>query len=104
MWTNKRHGGILIFMQGIEFEDDNNYTLNQTAGAGEGAEHKASPLLRMVFKLGVTDIAIANYILIGVAVIIFGITIFIYADILSGVKYDPTLDSKAISEMIKNSP
>lgn len=68
-------------MQGIDFEDDRNFSGISSRIPVQTA--KPSFLLRLLARVGVEDIAVANYILLGVAAIFFGITIFLYADLLS---------------------
>lgn len=68
-------------MQGIDFEDDRN--LSGLASRVPIQTAKPSFLMRLLARVGVEDIAVANYILLGVAAIFFGITIFLYADLLS---------------------
>lgn len=68
-------------MQGIEFEEDKsyqNFTAEQQASA-----LRPSTMVRLLLKLGIPDPAVANYILLGVAGIFFGITIFLYAGIFA---------------------
>lgn len=73
-------------MQDIEFEDDIYKSTKQ--------EVTATPSLMksILFKLGVKDATIVNYILLGVAMLFFGITIFMYAGVLSN-KTDVILTS-----------
>lgn len=87
-------------MQGIEFEDDRVYQEGTSLGS-QDRYSRPSILTRLVFKLGVTDIAVVNYILLGVAAIFFGITIFLYADMLNGPKIDRSLDAKAVLENMR---
>lgn len=68
-------------MQGIEFEEDKNYQ-------GLKAQTLSTPAIKQGFimklleKAGVSDKSTANFILLGVAAIFFGITIYLYAGIL----------------------
>lgn len=91
-------------MQGIEFEEDNSYRqINKATGQAQGEGPKQSILTKLVFKLGVTDPTVANYVLLGIAAIFFGVTIFLYAGALNGHKYDPSIDARVILERIKGS-
>ncbi|HAS85112.1 MAG TPA: hypothetical protein DCS23_03545 [Candidatus Yonathbacteria bacterium] len=73
-------------MQDIEFEEDIYKSTKM--------ETTATPSLMksILFKLGVKDVVIVNYILLGVAVFFFGVAIFLYADVL-GSKADVILTS-----------
>lgn len=69
-------------MQGIEFEEDKDYQ-------GLKAKTFATPVAKQGFimkqleRMGIADKATANFILLGVAMVLFGVTIFLYAGILS---------------------
>lgn len=90
-------------MQGIEFEDDRSNQGSTVTDRGN-RNSRPSAMMRLLFKIGVSDPSAANYILLGIAVLFFGITIFMYADILSGgPKKDPSLDARAALEMLRNS-
>lgn len=68
-------------MQGIEFEEDNNLQ-------GLKAQTVSTPvakdgfIIRLLAKAGIADKSTANLILLGIAAIFFGITIYLYAGIL----------------------
>lgn len=67
-------------MQGIEFEDDRTYGgLSTKAQIPVG---KPSWMLRMLYAMGISDKTTANFILLGVAMVLFGFAIFTYAGIL----------------------
>ena len=72
-------------MQGIEFEEDRNYQIN-TGADRQTATSRPSSIMKMVFKMGVSDPATVNYILLGLAAIFFGVAIFLYAGILGETK------------------
>lgn len=63
-------------MQGIEFEVDDSY--HPKVG-----EIRQSLLLKLVYKLGVTDQTAANYVLLGFAAACFGLAIFFFAGSIS---------------------
>lgn len=68
-------------MQGIEFEEDKNFQglKAQTLSAQVA---KQGFLMSLLEKLGVNDKPAANLILLAIAAIFFGITIFLYAGVL----------------------
>mgnify|MGYP001613080673 CR=1 FL=1 len=68
-------------MQGIEFEEDKNYQ-GLKAQALAPVMEKQGFIMKLVMKTGVTDRATVNLILLAVAAIFFGITIYLYAGIL----------------------
>lgn len=65
-------------MSGIEFEENGIYQ-TKTKLDGESINSKPGAMIQFLLKIGVKDINTANYILIGVAVVLFGIIIFIYS-------------------------
>lgn len=68
-------------MQGIEFEEGNNlHSLKAKTLSTPVA--KQGFLMGLVEKTGIADKTTANFILLGIAMIFFGITIFLYAGIL----------------------
>lgn len=69
-------------MQGVEFDEDKNYRIN-TGADRENTTSQPSSMTKLVFKMGVNDPSAANFILLGVAAIFFGVAIFLYAGILS---------------------
>lgn len=68
-------------MQGIEFEDDRNLSGLVTKMVVKPASGQSS-MIRILAKVGIEDKTTANYILLGVSVVFFGVTIFLYAGIL----------------------
>jgi len=70
-------------MQGIDFEE-NNEASGLSMKTPEVHVEKSSFTIKLLEKVGVRDKASKNIILIGIAVICLGITIFIYARILNG--------------------
>lgn len=66
-------------MQGIEFEENNDL---QDLDKSTLTKVKSSFMVNMLKKAGVRDTATANFILIVIAVIFFGLTIYMYASIL----------------------
>lgn len=86
-------------MQGIDFEDDRNLSGLATRVLVQTA--KPSFMMRLLTRVGVEDTAVANYILLGVAAIFFGITIFLYAGVFTEPAKDWSLDARAILEMQK---
>lgn len=62
-------------MQNIEFEEENSYQIKDVIA-------KQSLMKSILSKVGISDPMTANYVLLGVAVIFFGITIFMYAGFL----------------------
>lgn len=59
-------------MQGIEFE-----TEQSPSSKSSQREAKQSFMVRFLMKLGVPDVVTANYILLGIATLFFGIAIFL---------------------------
>lgn len=70
-------------MQGIEFEEDKNYQGLKTQTLSTPVAKKGF-LLKLLEKAGITDKSTANLILLSIAAIFFGITIYLYAGILGG--------------------
>lgn len=79
-------------MQGIEFETDNASSSSQKNISSE----KTSAMVELLLKFGVKDTSTANYILLGIAGIFLGISIFIYAGLLS----KPKVDHEATRQVI----
>lgn len=77
-------------MQGIEFETDQGSTTTYSMTP------KKSGMLELLSKVGVDDTATANFILLGIVAVFFGITIFLYAGIIGGRTVDPAADARAI--------
>ncbi|MEK7568807.1 MAG: hypothetical protein AAB497_01700 [Patescibacteria group bacterium] len=84
-------------MQGIDFEDDRNFSGISSRIPVQTA--KPSFMMRLLASVGVADSATANYILLGVAAIFFGITIFLYAGVFAEPVKDWSLDARALMEM-----
>lgn len=84
-------------MQGIEFEDDKNLSGLLTKVPVQSA--KPSFMMGILAKIGVIDKTTANFILLGVAAAGLGVTIFLYAGLLSEPAKDWSRDTKAIMEM-----
>lgn len=62
-------------MQNIEFEEENSYQIKDVIA-------KQSLMKSILSKVGISDPMTANYVLLGVAVVLFGVTIFMYAGLL----------------------
>jgi len=73
-------------MQGIEFEEDKDFSGLKTPGLKVGTfevpVQKHGPFLKLLEKIGIDDKTTGNFILLGVAAIFFGITIYLYAGLL----------------------
>lgn len=82
-------------MQGIEFETDQSFS----PGASTTPGTKKTIFGRLLMNVGITDQATANYVLLGIAAIFFGVSIFIYAGILREPEKDWSLDTRAAIEM-----
>lgn len=70
-------------MQGIEFEDDKNMGGLSTK-ASQVPTEKQSFMLKLLEKAGIKDKATANMILLAIAGVCFGVTIYLYAGLLGG--------------------
>jgi hypothetical protein len=81
-------------MQGIEFEEDSSFS-RLSPRASQIPSGKPSFMLRALKKVGVIDKTTANFILLGVAVIFFGVAIFLYAGI-----FGDNIPSKQTAEQI----
>lgn len=81
-------------MQGIEFEEDKSFSASST-GAEQVYERKTGFITGLLLKIGIVDKTTANLILLGLAVIFFGIAIFIFAGIIAGPTKDWSLDQRA---------
>lgn len=68
-------------MQGIEFEEDNDFRGLKVRTVPSSIE-KPSFIMNLLEKFGIADKTTANFILLGIAMVFFGITIFLYAGIL----------------------
>ncbi len=80
-------------MQDIKFETDRSFDINLSRNT---VSTKGGFILKLLAKLGISDTVTTNYILFGMAVILIGITIFMYAGILK----DPTIDRVAEARAI----
>ncbi len=78
-------------MQGIEFEVD------EASSTGvQYTEKKKSTMVGFLARIGVSDATTANIMLLAVAAILFGITIFIYAGVLVKPERDLRAEARAI--------
>lgn len=85
-------------MQGVEFEEDRGYkTFTESR---QITASRPSMMVKLLYGLGVTDATVANYILLGIAGLLFGATIFLYASIL-GDSAPSKQDAQLISAQIK---
>lgn len=80
-------------MEGIQFEEDREYS-GLKGRAVQGSAEKQSFMMWLLEKAGVEDKTTANFALLGVAVVLFGITLFLYAGIFAEPKKDLSLDAK----------
>ena len=84
-------------MQGIEFETD------QTSRVASTSHYvtpkKESMMVRLLAKVGIEDTITANFVLLGIVGLMFGITIFLYAGILGESKIDRAAEARAIQLM-----
>jgi len=62
-------------MHDIEFEEENSYQIKNVVA-------KQSFMKSILSKVGISDPMTANYVLLGVAVALFGIALFMYAGLL----------------------
>ncbi|HBB44191.1 MAG: hypothetical protein UW27_C0011G0017 [Parcubacteria group bacterium GW2011_GWA1_44_13] len=73
-------------MQGIEFEDDKDFQGLKASGLKVGTFEvpvaKQGPFLKLLEKAGIDDKATGNFVILGIAAILFGIAMFLYAGIL----------------------
>lgn len=72
-------------MLGIEFEEDKDIQGFKTS-TGSSSTEKPSIAMKLIEKAGVTDKMTANFILLGIAIIFFGISIYLYSGLLKGSK------------------
>ena len=68
-------------MQGIEFEEDRNFQDIKVKTLTESPA-KQGFIIDLLAKAGIADKSTADIVLLGIAAIFFGITIFLYAGIL----------------------
>lgn len=87
-------------MQGIEFEEDRSFS-GPSKTASQVPAEKPSLVMGLLEKMGIADKTTANFILLSVAAIFFGITIFLYSGILAKPEKDWSLDARAILEAQK---
>lgn len=80
-------------MQGIEFETDQSPVVEY-----QNTTQKRSGMMRLLGKLGIDDPILANFVLLGLAAIFFGVAIFLYAGILVEPKKDWSLDAKVLQQ------
>lgn len=71
-------------MQGIEFEENNNLHDELNTQTLSTPFAKQGFIIKLLEKTGVTDKSTVNLILLSIAAIFFGITIYLYAGILGG--------------------
>lgn len=69
-------------MEGIEFEDDKNQSVLSEINS-QATVRKPSFMIKLLEKVGVTGKATANFVLLGITVIFFGIAFFIYSGLLN---------------------
>lgn len=84
-------------MQGIEFDDEKDLGIVSSTNF-EVVEKEPSFTMKLLEKAGITDAAIANLILLGVAAIFFGLAIVVYAGLFKQPTKDWSLDARAILE------
>lgn len=92
-------GSTLDDMQGIEFEDEKDLGIVSAVGA-QTPEGKPSFMVSLLEKTGVTDKSTANLILLVIAIVLFGITIFLYSG-LSNTKDSPRRTTEEITAQLK---
>ncbi len=80
-------------MQGMEFETDQ---INRASQSQYSTEKREPTMVRWLIKLGINDPATANFILLGIAGIFIGITIFMYAGIFAEPERDLEAEARAI--------
>jgi hypothetical protein len=83
-------------MEGIEFDIDESQNTNNTSQS----KRKQPLLFRLLAKIGIIDPTVANFVLVGVAAIFFGIAVFIYAGI-SEDNTSPKLSAQEIAQGVK---
>lgn len=80
-------------MEGIQFEEDREYS-GLKARAVQGGAEKQSFMMGLLEKVGIEDKTTANFALLGVAIVLLGITIYMYSGIFAEQKKDWSLDAK----------
>ena len=82
-------------MQSMEY-NEGDVDLN----AGQQREITHTPtMIRWLANFGVIDSTVANYILIGTAAIFIGVSLFIYAGLVSEPAKNPVLEKQAMLRM-----
>lgn len=74
-------------MNEIEFDTDKDYAPNTFS---YNTKSRSSGMAGILYKMGISDPAVANFVLIGIAGIFLGVTIFLYAGVLVKPKPNPT--------------
>lgn len=82
-----------MVMEGIQFEEDREYA-GLKARAVDGGAEKQSFMMGLLEKVGITDKTTANFALLGVAIVLLGITIYMYSGIFAEPKRDWAADAK----------
>lgn len=77
-------------MQGIEFEEDKDYQ-GLKLKTFENTVARQGFIMRLLERIGVADTTTANFILLGIVAVFFGIAIFLYAGILSNGSIVPNI-------------
>lgn len=80
-------------MQGIEFETDQSSPT--PSSPLQPSPQKQAGMVRLLLNLGIADANTANFILLGIAAIFFGVAIFLYAGILGEPQIDHVAKSRA---------
>ncbi|MCK9345369.1 MAG: hypothetical protein M0P64_04640 [Candidatus Pacebacteria bacterium] len=83
-------------MQGIEFEDEKDLGIVSAMNNTPAPEGKPSFMVQTLEKMGVVDKSTANLILLAAAAIIFGLTIFMYANL-----FGDSMPSQRTAEQIQ---
>lgn len=82
-------------MQGIEFEAEKDDTASSSSQHREPFQ-RSSMMTQWLMRLGIVDVATANYILLGIAGLFFGIAVFIYAGMIGKPSIDHIAKERAI--------
>ncbi len=80
-------------MQEIEFETDQ---VSRTSSSPYLTEKKEPAMVKWLTKLGIKDEETANFVLLGIAGLFLGITIFIYAGLFAETPRDLAAEKRAI--------
>lgn len=86
-------------MNGIEFEENKIYQTKKTP-TNKLIPSESGVFMHTLFKIGVTDQNTANYILLGVAAIFFGITIYIYSGLFNKANLPKTAPDEQSNQAI----